>query len=438
MGQKGEIIRIWPRKVVTTNRSLWMVSVSLTHSRQFVCVCMHACTCTHIEGLHILQLLQESQMLWFASLTYLPSLENLMVMTVPRIEKQFLCWVDEESFESPVSWWIAQGTLDGAMAWASLVAQTIKNAPAVWKTWVQSPGWEDPLKEGIQPTPVFLPGESHGQRNLVGYSPWRCKELDTAKQLNTDSTQPELTERSSWRGNFAPQEAIGKRQKLFFTTYLHVWVYSMDPWVQNSQMRENPGASYTRWHLASQGGTVHSCGSPRGTLGTATHRPAIVQVHLTGGRHSHAGRPPFKSMTTCSASVTTSDHSPGGSPWSCPADNTSHFKSISLSPDLLEDCLRSLPPPWNLQHHLPSSLCFLFYRENKRSKKRLGRLTLHVPTCGHLCFKVPWKSQVTLASLLSLRKGSVPQRLTHGSMLPLPLLGLHYHRSQWDLLAPKF
>ena len=29
-----------------------------------------------------------------------------------------------------------------------------------------------------QPTPVFLPGESHGQRSLVGYGPWGCKELD--------------------------------------------------------------------------------------------------------------------------------------------------------------------------------------------------------------------------------------------------------------------
>jgi len=27
-----------------------------------------------------------------------------------------------------------------------------------------------------QPTPIFLPGESHGQRSLVGYSPWGCKE----------------------------------------------------------------------------------------------------------------------------------------------------------------------------------------------------------------------------------------------------------------------
>ena len=29
-----------------------------------------------------------------------------------------------------------------------------------------------------QPTPVFLPGKSHEQKNLVGYSPWGCEELD--------------------------------------------------------------------------------------------------------------------------------------------------------------------------------------------------------------------------------------------------------------------
>ena len=32
-----------------------------------------------------------------------------------------------------------------------------------------------------QPTPVFLPGEFHGQRSLEGYSPWDCKELDTTE-----------------------------------------------------------------------------------------------------------------------------------------------------------------------------------------------------------------------------------------------------------------
>ena len=34
-----------------------------------------------------------------------------------------------------------------------------------------------------QPTPVFLPGECHGQKSLLGYSPWDHKELDTTEQL---------------------------------------------------------------------------------------------------------------------------------------------------------------------------------------------------------------------------------------------------------------
>ena len=38
-----------------------------------------------------------------------------------------------------------------------------------------------PWKRKWQPTPVSLPGESHGQRSLVSYSPWDCKESDTAE-----------------------------------------------------------------------------------------------------------------------------------------------------------------------------------------------------------------------------------------------------------------
>ena len=33
-------------------------------------------------------------------------------------------------------------------SWASLVAQLVKKLPAVWETWVQSLGWEDPLEKG--------------------------------------------------------------------------------------------------------------------------------------------------------------------------------------------------------------------------------------------------------------------------------------------------
>ena len=49
-----------------------------------------------------------------------------------------------------------------------------------------------PWRRAWQPTPVFLPGESHGQRSLVGQSPWDQKELDTTGQL-THTTATELT-----------------------------------------------------------------------------------------------------------------------------------------------------------------------------------------------------------------------------------------------------
>ena len=38
--------------------------------------------------------------------------------------------------------------------------------------------WKIPWKRAWQPTPLFLPGESHGQRSLEGYSPWGCKESE--------------------------------------------------------------------------------------------------------------------------------------------------------------------------------------------------------------------------------------------------------------------
>ena len=54
---------------------------------------------------------------------------------------------------------------------ASLVAQTVKNLPAVQETQVLSLGQKFPCRRKWLPTPVFLPGEFHGQRSLIGYSP---------------------------------------------------------------------------------------------------------------------------------------------------------------------------------------------------------------------------------------------------------------------------
>ena len=61
----------------------------------------------------------------------------------------------------------------------TLVAQTVRNPPTLQEAWVRKILWR---RERLS-TPVFLPGEFHGQRRLVSYSLWDCKKSDLAEQL---------------------------------------------------------------------------------------------------------------------------------------------------------------------------------------------------------------------------------------------------------------
>ena len=47
---------------------------------------------------------------------------------------------------------------------------------------------EDLPRRELKPAPTFLPGEFYGQRSLVKYSPWGCKESDTTEQLTYTHT----------------------------------------------------------------------------------------------------------------------------------------------------------------------------------------------------------------------------------------------------------
>ena len=62
---------------------------------------------------------------------------------------------------------------------ASSVAQLVKNLPAMLETWFNSWVGKIPWRRKWQPTPVFLPGESHGRRSLADCSPWGRQESDT-------------------------------------------------------------------------------------------------------------------------------------------------------------------------------------------------------------------------------------------------------------------
>ena len=77
-----------------------------------------------------------------------------------------------------------------------------------------------PWRKKWQPTPVFLPEKSHGQRSLVGYSPWGRKESDTTEQLNNNKNS-QLIMRDSFsqrtcsksRGNCRKSEGMKKLRK---------------------------------------------------------------------------------------------------------------------------------------------------------------------------------------------------------------------------------
>ena len=55
----------------------------------------------------------------------------------------------------------------------------VKNLPAMQESWFNPWVRKMPWRRTWQSTPVFLTEESHGQRSLVGYSPWDHEELDT-------------------------------------------------------------------------------------------------------------------------------------------------------------------------------------------------------------------------------------------------------------------
>ena len=69
------------------------------------------------------------------------------------------------------------------------MAHLVKNLPTMWETWVRFLGGKILWRREWLPTPVFLPGKSHGQKSLTGHSPWGCKELDMTERLTLNSTE---------------------------------------------------------------------------------------------------------------------------------------------------------------------------------------------------------------------------------------------------------
>ena len=95
-----------------------------------------------------------------------------------------------------------------------LLAQVVKNLPAMQETWVWSLGWEDTLEKGMATHSSILAWRIHGQRSLVGYSPWDRKESDMTKWLTL------LLLTCLFQFNFQTQLAtLRGSRKTFFLVY---------------------------------------------------------------------------------------------------------------------------------------------------------------------------------------------------------------------------
>ena len=92
---------------------------------------------------------------------------------------------------------------------------------------VGSLGREDPWRRKWQPTPVFLPWRSHGQRSLAGYSPWGHTELDTTEWWGM-SMMPQMFSSHSDKSAMAKISlpSVFGLDKLWSPVYLHdLWAY---------------------------------------------------------------------------------------------------------------------------------------------------------------------------------------------------------------------
>ena len=76
----------------------------------------------------------------------------------------------------------------GLPQWLSGRESTCQCRRCRFAPWVRKICW----RRKWQPTPVFLPGKSRGQRNLAGYSTWDCEELDMTEQLNNSNREDHM------------------------------------------------------------------------------------------------------------------------------------------------------------------------------------------------------------------------------------------------------
>ena len=93
---------------------------------------------------------------------------------------------------------VSESSVLGLPRWLSSKESACQCRRCSQETWIQSLG-KIPWRRAWHPTPVFLPGESHGQRSLVGYSPWVAESDTTARTCPNTHTHTHTHTRTHWQ-----------------------------------------------------------------------------------------------------------------------------------------------------------------------------------------------------------------------------------------------
>ena len=105
---------------------------------------------------------------------------------------------------------------------ASLVAESAKKPLAMQGIQIRSLGWEAPWRRKWQPTPLFLPGKSHGWRSLVRYSAWGPKESERTQWLNHHHQQ-NTTDWVAYKQTKKEKKPVPQRQWIQVSSSLHLY-----------------------------------------------------------------------------------------------------------------------------------------------------------------------------------------------------------------------
>ena len=125
--------------------------------------------------------------------TFPPAVPEGSTVSTPSIillERFYLnSSTDQWWWVSSCAYWPSVYLLFGLLRWLSGKESACKCWIHRFNPWVRKIPW----RRKWQPTPIFLPGESHGQRSLVGYSPWGCKESDRNKYTHMQTFFGEMS-----------------------------------------------------------------------------------------------------------------------------------------------------------------------------------------------------------------------------------------------------